>query len=111
MVFLCNTNYHFQPPVIRDFLPKYHVLYRMLRKTLHPSGGDANRVNNYSRNLLKWVGESQKFNVFDFIYHDIYNISYTPIRSCGYSPYIMFMIEHVSGKRFAKDVPHKKLQP
>jgi hypothetical protein len=38
------------------------------------------------------------FSVFDFIWEEIKSISKIPLKSCGYAPYIMHMIERVLGR-------------
>jgi hypothetical protein len=39
------------------------------------------------------------------------NIATNPLRSCGFAPYIQFMIESVEQKKFYKDVCHDSLCP
>ncbi|KAK3136487.1 hypothetical protein QOZ80_5BG0436290 [Eleusine coracana subsp. coracana] len=99
------------PPNVYGFLPFFTVLNRCVRKTLGPQDGDASSVPSNLRNLLARLHGKAKFNAFDFIWEEIYNISITPSRSCCYGPYIMKMIEEVSEITFVKDVPHKPLRP
>jgi hypothetical protein len=51
------------------------------------------------------------FNVFNFIFQEIWNVVVSNNRSCAYAPYIMEMIERVSQKTFVKNVEHTKLRP
>jgi hypothetical protein len=49
--------------------------------------------------------------VFDFIIEEIINISRIALRSCGYAPQIMTMIEKVSKIDFIKDHEMTDLKP
>jgi hypothetical protein len=49
------------------------------------------------------------FSVFDFIWVEIKAISESPLKSCGYAPYIMHMIERVTGQTFRYDKEHHPL--
>jgi hypothetical protein len=50
------------------------------------------------------------FSVFDFIWEEIKSILESPLKSCGYAPYIMHMIERVSGRTFGYDKEHQPLR-
>jgi hypothetical protein len=52
-----------------------------------------------------------RFDVFEYIVDEIWNISTNPARSCGFAPYIQFMIETVAHEKFYKDVKHEPLRP
>jgi hypothetical protein len=41
-----------------------------------------------------------EFSIFDFIWEEINAISESPLKSCGYEPYIMHMIERVTARTF-----------
>jgi hypothetical protein len=41
---------------------------------------------------------------------EIWNIATNPLRSCGFAPYIQFMIESVAQKKFYKNVHHDSLR-
>jgi hypothetical protein len=49
------------------------------------------------------------FCVFDFIWEEIKTISESPLKSYGYAPYIMHMIERVMGQTFGYDKEHHPL--
>jgi hypothetical protein len=51
------------------------------------------------------------FNVFNFIFQEIWNVAVSNNWSCAYAPYIMKMIEKVSKKTFVKNIEHTKLRP
>jgi hypothetical protein len=48
--------------------------------------------------------------VFDFIWEEIKTIPESPLKSCGYAPYIMHMIERVMGRTFGCDKEHHPLR-
>jgi hypothetical protein len=78
---------------------------------LSPREGDSSRVPQYERNIIHAISEEEMFNVFNFIFQEIYNVAVSNNWSCAYAPYIMKMIEKVSKKTFVKNVEHTKLQP
>jgi hypothetical protein len=46
---------------------------------------------------------------FYYILMEIWNIAVNPLRSCGYAPQIMCMIEYVTDMTLVKDVEHVKV--
>jgi hypothetical protein len=46
-----------------------------------------------------------------YIVDEIWNIVTNPLRSCGFAPYIQFVIEYVAQEKFYKDVLHDSLHP
>ncbi|TVU38441.1 hypothetical protein EJB05_11812, partial [Eragrostis curvula] len=50
------------------------------------------------------------FSVFDFIWEEIKIIANNPLKSCGYAPYIMLMIEKVTGATFECEMKHLYLK-
>jgi hypothetical protein len=50
-----------------------------------------------------------RFDVFEYIVDEIWNITTNPLRSCGFAPYIQYMIEVVAHEKFYKDVRHDLL--
>jgi hypothetical protein len=83
----------------------------MRRRTLVPWIGDSNAIQNNERNLLDALMKNECFDVFDYVVDEIWNIAINPLRSCGFAPYIMCMIEMVAHERFYKDVAHEPLRP
>jgi hypothetical protein len=71
---------------------------------LAPQIGDATACSQYERNLIQYYVEKNPFCVFNYILDEIFNISKSPLYSCGYAPWIKMMIEKVIGKEFVKDV-------
>jgi hypothetical protein len=50
------------------------------------------------------------FSVFDFIWEEVKDILESPLKSCGYAPYIMHMIERVTTRTFGCDKEHHPLR-
>jgi hypothetical protein len=101
----------FQPPKVEELLAHFLMLHWMMRKTLAPRIGNSEAIPAYERNLLDALMKSVRFNVFEYIVDEIWNISINPLRSCGFAPYIQFMIETVAQDKFYKDVRHDSLRP
>jgi hypothetical protein len=78
-----------------------------------PREGDNSNISSYNRNLLVAMAPRPHgfdFSVFDFIWEEIKVISKSPLKSCGYAPYIMHMIERVTGRTFGCDKEHHPLR-
>jgi hypothetical protein len=95
-----------------DLFPFYTYLNHLFRRTLTPTEGDSSNIPSYNRNLLVAMARPHgfDFSVFDFIWEEIKVISESPLKSCGYAPYIMHMIERVSGRTFGCDKEHQPLR-
>jgi hypothetical protein len=52
-----------------------------------------------------------RFDVFEYIADEIWNIATNPLKSCGFAPYIQFMIESMVQEKFYKYVHHDSLRP
>jgi hypothetical protein len=83
----------------------------MMRKTLAPRIGYSEAIPAYERNLLDALMKPVRFNIFEYIVDEIWNIATNPVRSCGFAPYIQFMIESVAQEKFYKDVHQVSLHP
>jgi hypothetical protein len=101
----------FLAPKIEGILPHLVVLHRMRRRMLVPRIGDSDIILAYKRNLLDVLMKHERFDVFDYIVDEIWNIAINPLRTCGFVPYIMCMIDTVAHERFYKDVAHEPLCP
>jgi hypothetical protein len=86
----------FQPPKVEGLLPHFLVLHRMRRRTLTPRIGYSEAVLAYETNLLDALMKPVRFDVFEYIVDEIWNIATNPLRLCGFAPYIQFMIESVA---------------
>jgi hypothetical protein len=101
----------FQPSKIEGLLPHFLVLHRMMRKILSPRIGYSEVIPAYERNLLDALMKPMRFNVFEYIVDEIWNIATNPLRSCGFATYIQFMIESVAQEKFYKNMRHDSLRP
>jgi hypothetical protein len=101
----------FQPPKVEGLLPHFLVLHQIMRRTLAPRIGYSKAIPAYERNLLDALMKSVRFDVFEYIVDEIWNITTNPLRSCGFAPYIQFMIESMAQEKFYKDVRHDPLRP
>jgi hypothetical protein len=82
----------------------------MMRKTLTPRISYSETTLAYERNLLDALMKPVCFDVFEYIVNEIWNIATNPLRSCGFAPYFLFMIEFVAHEKFYKDVHHDSLR-
>jgi hypothetical protein len=86
----------FQPPKVEGPLPQFLVLHQIMRKTLSPMIGYSEAIPAYERNLLDALMKLVRFNVFEYIVDEIWNIATDPLRSCSFATYIQFMIDSVA---------------
>jgi hypothetical protein len=49
--------------------------------------------------------------MIDYIWEEIKGISLNPERNCGFTPYIMFLIEDVMSRSFPKEGIHMPFRP
>jgi hypothetical protein len=104
-------NSGFRAPKFDGILPQFLTLHRMMRRTQVPRIGDSNAIPTYERNLLDVLMKHERFDVFDYIMDEIWNILINLQLSCGFAPYIQCMIEVVAHEKFYKDVAHEPLRP
>jgi hypothetical protein len=78
-----------------DLLPFYTYLNRLFQKIIIPREGDSSNIPSYNQN---------------FIWEEIKAISESPLKSCGYAPYIVHMIERVLGGTFRSNREHHPLR-
>jgi hypothetical protein len=97
-------------PKREGILPHFAILHRMRKRMLAPRIGDSNAILTYERNLLDAIMKNEHFDAFDYIIDEIWNIAINPQRSCGFAPYIMYMIKVVAHERFYKDATHEPLR-
>jgi hypothetical protein len=101
----------FQPPKVEEMLPHFLVLHRMMRRTLVPMIDYSEDIPVYERNLLDDLMKPMRFDIFEYIMDEIWNIATNPLRPCSFALYIQFMIESVAHEKFYKDVCHDSLRP
>jgi hypothetical protein len=95
-----------------DLLPFYAYLNRLFWRTMTPREGDSSNIPSYNRNLLVAMAHRPhefEFSVFDFIWGEIKAISESPLKSCRYAPYIIYMIEMVTDQTFGYNKEHHPL--
>jgi hypothetical protein len=104
-------NSGFCAPKVDGILPYFLTLHQMMMRTLALGIGDSNAIPSYEQHLLDALMKHERFDVFDYIVDEIWNIATNPQRSCGFTPYIQCMIEVVAHERFYKVVGHEPLRP
>jgi hypothetical protein len=92
-------------------LPHFLVLHWMMRKILTPRIDFSEAIPTYERNLLDALMKPVRFDVFEYIVDEIWNIATNHLRSCGFAPYIQYTIEMVTKEKFYKDSRHDPLHP
>jgi hypothetical protein len=87
------------------------VLNRLFRKTICPRDGDPTNISQFAKNFLANMRDgAPPFRVMDFVWEEIKGISMNPQKTCGFAPYIMFMIEDVTNRTFQKDGFHMPIR-
>jgi hypothetical protein len=82
----------------------YSVLNRLFRKIIYPRDKDPTNISHYAKNLLANLRNgAPPFSVIDYIWEEIKGISLNPQKNCGFTPYLMFLIEDVTGRSFLKE--------
>jgi hypothetical protein len=101
----------FQPPMGEGLLPHFLMLHRMMRRTLASRIVYSEVIPAYERNLVDALMKPVRFDFFEYIVDEIWNIATNPLRSCDFALYIQFMIESVAQEKFYKDMHHDSLRP
>jgi hypothetical protein len=80
---------------------------------LTPREGDETKISAYNSKILDAMAPNTngiEFSVFDFISEEIKAISKKPLKSYGYAPYIMHMIERATCHTIGYDKDHHPLR-
>ena len=78
---------------------------------MYPKVGDSTFLRDDSQKVLERFGdEFQKFSISRYIWNKIHDASEDSVKHLPYAPYIMHIIEHVSGICFPYDSEHKLLK-
>jgi hypothetical protein len=96
-----------------DMLPFYAYLNRLFRRTVTPREGDGTKILAYNKNILAAMAKNAnefEFFIFDFIWEEIKAISENPLKSYGYAPYLMHIIERVIAHIFFCEKEHHPLR-
>jgi hypothetical protein len=113
MRFMYPSNKRWSVGTTSDILPFYAYLNHLFQRMMTPRKGDSSNILSYNRNLLVAMAPRPHgfdFCVFDFIWDEIKAVSESPLKSCGYAPYIMHMIERVTGCTFGYNKEHHPLR-
>jgi len=86
--------------------PYFYVLNNLLRAAIDPKIGDATTVQNHAPTILVCFGLGKRFSVTDLMWRHIQEVSLTSSQSFPYAPYLMYIIEQVTGFGFHHDVTH-----
>jgi hypothetical protein len=81
-------NSDFQPPKVDGLLSHFLTLHRMIKKTLALRIGYFETIPAYESNLLDAHMKPVRFDVFEYIVDEIWNITTNPLRSYGFALYI-----------------------
>jgi hypothetical protein len=90
----------------------YYVLNNMFRETIYPKGGsDSTSLRRFDPNLIaRLLPGAKPFTVSKFIWFNLVEVTESGKCNLPYAPYIMYMIEMVSGISFKKDVENASYQ-
>jgi hypothetical protein len=78
-----------------------------------PREGDGTKTLSYNKNILAAMASNAnafEFSIFDFIWEEIKAITENTLKSCGYAPYLIHMIERVTGRLFFCEKEHHPLR-
>jgi hypothetical protein len=85
----------------------YSVLNRLFKKTICARDGDRTNISHYPKNLLANLRDgAPPLSMIDYIWEEIKGISLNPQKNCGFAPYLVFLIEDVTGRSFPKEGIH-----
>jgi hypothetical protein len=92
--------------------PIYYAFNNLLREAVNPKGdSNANFLKKYIVNLLKMMmPDSKPFSVRKYIWFGLITTLKDGRNNFPYAPYMMYVIEMVSGLSFPKDYVHKSYQ-
>jgi hypothetical protein len=85
----------------------YSFLNMLFRKTICPREGDPTNISQFAKNLLANMRDgAPPLSVMDFVWEEIKGISLNPKNTCGFAPYLMFIIKNVTSRSFPKEGKH-----
>ncbi len=89
----------------------YYVLNNLLRHTIAPKTGDASSINAYAKNILmRFARNGRPFCITNFIWEELIAATNDSRRGFPYAPYVMYVIEKVTGIWFHKETEHPVLK-
>jgi hypothetical protein len=90
----------------------HSVLNWLFKKTICLRDGDPTNISQFTKNLLASMRDgAPPLSVMDFVWEEIKCISMNPQKTCGFAPYLIFIIEDVTGKSFPKEGKHMPFSP
>jgi hypothetical protein len=113
MRFMYPSNKRGSVRTTSDLLPFYAYLNHLFTKMMTHREGDSSNISSYNHNIHVAMAPRPHgfdFCVFDFIWEEIKAILESPLKSCGYAPYIIHMIERVMARTFGYDKEHHPLR-
>jgi hypothetical protein len=84
----------------------YYIMNNLIRSTLNPKD-NATDLNGYITNVLSRFPDGERFNVPRFMWVELGFAMDDGRRDLPYAPYLMFMIERVTGLRYPKGGFHQ----
>jgi hypothetical protein len=92
--------------------PVYYVMNNLLRQTIYPKGGsDSTSLRGLAPNLIaRMLSGVAPFSVSKFIWLDLITSMDNGVDNFLYAPYVMYIIELVTGYIFKKDCEHCSYQ-
>jgi hypothetical protein len=92
--------------------PMYYVLNNLIRQTIYPKGGsDSTSLRGFAPNLIaKLLPGAAPFSVSKFMWYDLITSMDNGVDNFPYAPYVMYIIELVTGYIFKKDCEHCSYQ-
>jgi hypothetical protein len=86
----------------------YYAMNNFFREIINPKGGDSTSLRKYATNLLARIAPgSDAFSISRFIWVELSDFMDDARNDLPYAPYIMYIVERVSGIEFKKDVEHR----
>jgi hypothetical protein len=77
-----------------------------------PRYGDPTNISQFAKNLLANMRHGvPPLSMVDFVWEEIKCISLNPQKNCGFTPYLMFMIEDITSRSFPKEGVHMPFRP
>ena len=93
------------------YLKPYYVLNNILHQILYPKGGESTYLCDDLQKVLQRFGEDfDKFSISRYIWNKIHSVSEDLVKHYPYAPYLMHVIEQVSGIWFPIDSTHTILK-
>jgi hypothetical protein len=86
----------------------YYAMNNLFRETINPKGGESTSLRKYAKNLLARMAlGSDTFSISRFIWAKLSDSMDDARNDLPYAPYVIYIIERVSGIEFKKDVEHR----